>query len=264
MQGTTPILQVRGVTKSFGRLMALEDVSFDAYPGEILSIIGPNGAGKTTLFNVISGILAPDSGEIWFDGQNTTKLRTFEISRLGIASTFQFFRLFNNMPGFASALLGTWKFSKVGWFECMLNLPRAKDEDNKLLHGIMVELAKLGILDKRIVPPPATMTMRDQRALTIGRAMASKPKLLLLDEPAAGLNSEEIGDLCQHFLRYKKQGITMLLIDHRMEIVMDISDRIVVLNFGRKIAEGTPADIQNNHEVLAVYLGERTASQGER
>jgi ABC-type branched-subunit amino acid transport system ATPase component len=139
----------------------------------------------------------------------------------------------------------------------MLGLPKAKQDDDTIAHGMLKRLALLGILDKRLVPPPSTMTLRDQRALTIGRALGGEPKLLLLDEPAAGLNYEEIKELGQHFLRYKEQGMAMLLIDHRMEIVMSISDRIVVLNFGRKIAEGTPAEIQDDREVLAVYLGEK-------
>jgi branched-chain amino acid transport system ATP-binding protein len=254
---TQPLLEVKKVTKFFGSLVALHEVSLDVYPGEIVAVIGPNGAGKTTLFNVIAGILSPTKGEVWFEGQEITKLRTHEISRLGIGSTFQDFRLFNNMAGFENAMLGAWRFSRVGLFGCMLGLPKAKRDDDTIAHGMLRRLALLGILDKRLVPPPSTMTLRDQRALTIGRALGGEPKLLLLDEPAAGLNYEEIKELGQHFLRYREQGMAMLLIDHRMEIVMSISDRIVVLNFGRKIAEGTPAEIQDDREVLAVYLGEK-------
>ncbi len=256
-KSTPPLLQVKEVTKLFGSLVALDKVSLDVYPQEIVAVIGPNGAGKTTLFNMIAGILSPTKGKVWFEEQEITKLRTYEISRLGVGSTFQHFRLFNNMAGFENAMVGAWRFSRVGLLECMLGLPQATKEDDIVAHGMLKELALLGILDKRIVPPPSTMTLRDQRALTIGRALGGEPKLLLLDEPAAALNYEEIKELGQHFLRYKQQGMAILLIDHRMEIVMSISDRIVVLNFGSKIAEGTPAEIQANREVLAVYLGEK-------
>ena len=256
-QSAQPLLQVKKLTKRFGGLIALDELSLEVYPGEILSIIGPNGAGKTTLFNVIAGVLTPTKGEVWFEGQEITKRSTWRISRLGIGSTFQNFRLFNNMSGFENAVIGTWQLGRVGLPECMLRLPRAKEEDRVLARDLLQPLAILGILDKRLVPPPSTMTPRDQRALTIGRAMAGKPKLLLLDEPAAALTYEEIKEMCNHFLRYRQQGTTILLIDHRMEIVMNISDRIVVLNYGRKIADDTPANIQANKGVLAVYLGER-------
>ena len=255
-QNAQPILQVKKVTKTFGSLVALEDITFDVYPGEIVSIIGPNGAGKTTLFNVIAGILSPTDGSIMFGEQETAKMLTYKVARMGIASTFQQFRLFHNMSGFENAMVGTWKLSKVGWLMSMLGLPQVKSEDNTIAKGIMKDLALLGILDARIVPPPSTMTLRDQRALTIGRAIVSHPKLVLLDEPAAALNYEEIMELSQQFLRYKQQGMSILLIDHRMEIVMGISDRVIVLNFGSKIADDTPANIQANKEVLSVYLGE--------
>ena len=254
-QGNQPVLQVVGVGKTFGSLVALNDVSIDVYPGEITGIIGPNGAGKTTLLNVIAGILSPTKGEIWLEGKEISRLKTYEIARFGIASTYQHFRLFNNMSGFHNALMGAWKLQSVGFLACMLGLPRAKKDDNNILHKLLMPLAQLGILDKRIVPPPSTMTLRDQRALTIGRAMAGEPKVLLLHEPGAALNREELEDLNQHFLRYKKQGLAMILIDHRMETVMDVSDRVVVLNFGSKIAEGTPKEIQSDPLVRDVYFG---------
>jgi len=255
-QSAQPLLQVKGVTMAFGSLVALDNVFLDVYPGEIVSIIGPNGAGKTTLFNAIAGILSPTSGEILFEGKEMTKLLTYKVALAGIASTFQDFRLFHNMSSFHNALVGAWRHHKCGLIQNMLGLHRVTVEDDTVAHGLLKELALLGILDKRVVPPPSTMTLRDQRALTIGRAMATEPKLLLLDEPAAALSYEEIMELSQHLLRYKQQGISILLIDHRMEIVMNISDRIIVLNFGSKIADDTPANIQANREVLAVYLGE--------
>ena len=253
-QSAQLLLQLKNITKCFGGLVAVDDVSFDVFPAEIVSIIGPNGSGKTTLFNVIAGILPPTKGNVWFDGQELSKHSTWQISRLGIGTTFQHLRLFNNMSGFENAVVGAWRRGKVGLFGCLLRSP-AKREDRIVAKELLQPLALLGLLDKRLTPPPSTMTLRDQRALTIGRALASQPKLLLLDEPAAALNYEEMKDLSNHFLRYKEQGTAILLIDHRMEIVMEISDRIVVLNYGRKIAEDAPDKIQSNEEVLACYLG---------
>ena len=251
-----PIMRIVDISKAFGSLVALNDVTIDVYPGEILGIIGPNGAGKTTLLNVIAGILSPTKGEIWLERKEITRLKTFEVAQLGVASTYQHFQLFNNMSGFHNALMGAWKLQKVGFLACMLGLPRAKKDDNNILHKLLMPLAQLGILDKRIVPPPSTMTLRDQRALTIGRAMAGDPKVLLLDEPGAALNREELEDMNRHILRYKNQGLAIILIDHRMEILMDVSDRVVVLNFGCKIAEGTPAEIQSDPVVADIYFGE--------
>ena len=254
-QNSRPVMRIVDVSKTFGSLFALSEVSLDVYPGEIIGIIGPNGAGKTTLLNLISGILSPTRGEIWFEGKEITRLKTYEVARLGIASTFQHFRLFNNMSGFHNALMGAWKLQQVGFLACMLGLPRAKKDDNKVLHKLLMPLAQLGILDKRVVPPPSTMTLRDQRALSIGRAIAGDPKVLLLDEPGAALNKEELEDMNRHFLRYKEQGLAIILIDHRMEILMGVSDRVVVLDFGRKIAEGTPMEIQADPVVGDIYFG---------
>lgn len=255
-QSTQPLLQVKKVSKFFGGLVAVNEVNLDVYPEEIVSIIGPNGAGKTTLFNVIAGVLRPTKGEIWFEERELSKLPTWQISQLGIGTTFQHFRLFNSIPGFHNAMVGTWKHGKVGFIECGLRLPRVKEEDRTLATQLLRPLAILGLLDKRLSPPPSTMTLKEQRFLTIGRALASNPKLLLLDEPAAALTYDEIKELIYHLLHYRQQGITILLIDHRMELVMNISDRIVVLNYGRKIADDTPDNIRGNKEVLASYLGE--------
>ena len=258
-EDSRPLLQVKGVSKTFGSLVALDNVTLDVFPGEIVGIVGPNGAGKTTLFNTIAGILSPTKGEIWFDDQEITKLRTHKISQLGIGTTFQHFNLFYNMSGFHNALIGAWKRFRSNFIECMLGLPRLKEEDNVIGHSLLKELALLGVLDKRLTPSPSTLTPRDQRALTIGRAIASQPKLLLLDEPAAGLNYEEMQELSYEFQRYKYQGISILLIDHRIEILRNLSDRIIVLNFGCKVAEGTPNDILKDKEVIAIYLGKKLA-----
>lgn len=254
-QNKQPILQVEGVTKSFGGLTALNNLSLDVYPGEIVGLIGPNGSGKTTIFNIIAGVLRPTKGKVLFEGKDLSKCSTHKISNLGIGTVHQFFRLFNNMGGFDNAIIGSWKSGQAGFLECMLGLPSARDKEQNIAQRMLVPLALLGILDARLKTPPSMMTLKDQRFLSIGRSLGGDPKLLLLDEPASALNYEEVKELTTHLARYRKDGISILMIDHRMELIMDICDRIIVLNYGVKIADDIPANIKRDEQVLAAYLG---------
>jgi branched-chain amino acid transport system ATP-binding protein len=233
---TKKLLEVDDVTIRFGGLTALDSVSFDIHEGEILGLIGPNGAGKTTCFNVMTGVYEATSGQVRFDGQPLGKMKRHAITRLGIARTFQNIRLFKSMTALENVMVGADAHSKVGFFDALLRTPRHRHT------GRSDELA-------------ANLSYGDQRRLEIARAMATNPKLLCLDEPAAGFNPAEKQKLMDLIRKVRDQGFTVLLIEHDMRLVMGVTDRIVVLEFGRKIAEGPPAAIRDNPAVIAAYLG---------
>ncbi|MEP9380867.1 ABC transporter ATP-binding protein [Nocardioides sp. KR10-350] len=249
-----PILVLDDVTLKFGGVTALDGVSFEIRQGEILGLIGPNGAGKTTCFNVMTGVYQPTSGKALFDGEPLAGLKRHRITRRGIARTFQNIRLFNSMTALENVMVGADARSNVGLLSALFRTPRYRTQETAAREAAKELLDFVGIGD-RGDELAANLSYGDQRRLEIARAMATRPKLLCLDEPAAGFNPAEKARLMELIRKVRDQGYTVLLIEHDMRLVMGVTDRIVVLEFGRKIAEGAPAEIRDNPAVIAAYLG---------
>lgn len=256
-------LSIENLTISFGGIMAVHDVSLAVNEGEILSIIGPNGAGKTTIFNCISRLYKPDEGQINFAGRNILKLKAHQISSLGIARTFQNIELFTNMTLIENILLGRHIFSKTGLFAQAIFYGKAKREeiDHRRKAEEVIDFLDLQAhRNKRIGSLPYGV----QKLVELGRALALEPRILLMDEVSSGMNLEETQDLMIWIKDIREDlGITVILVEHDMRLVMEVSDRIVVLDYGRKIAEGSPQEIQSNSEVIRAYLGDNNdAAEG--
>ena len=249
------LLEIDHVTMQFGGLTALGDVSFQIRRGEILGLIGPNGAGKTTCFNVMTGVYQATQGEVRFDGRKLAKLERHRITRMGIARTFQNIRLFPEMTALENVMVGCEAHAKSSVLGAMLRLPRQRREETANRERAMELLTFMGIAD-RATDAAKNLPYGYQRRLEIARALATGPKLLCLDEPAAGFNPAEKKELMGLIRSIRDQGYTVLLIEHDMNLVMGVTDRIVVLDFGRLIAEGTPAEVRANPAVIAAYLGE--------
>jgi branched-chain amino acid transport system ATP-binding protein len=249
------LLSIRAVNRRFGGLQAVSDVSFDVARGSIKALIGPNGAGKTTLFNLISGFLPPDSGEIVFGGMAVQALQPFEIAALGMARTFQHIRLFPKMTVLENIMVGRHLHSRAGFLAGMLNLPFTWREERRIRERSFEIMELLGIADHARTDA-TSLAYGQQRVVEIGRALACEPQLLLLDEPAAGLNMRETNEMGGRIAKIRDKGVTVLLVEHDMSLVMRISDEIVVLSYGQKIAEDRPLAIQKNPEVIRVYLGD--------
>lgn len=248
-------LKIDRITKQFGGLTAVKDFSIELQKGEIIALIGPNGAGKTTAFNMITGVYEPTRGKIFFNGREITGLRPDQITKLGIARTFQNIRLFKDLNVLDNVLIANHLHIKSNLLEAVFHLPRYRKENNKMLAKSLYLLERLDLVNNRN-DKANSLPYGKQRRLEIARALATNPQILLLDEPAAGMNPSEAEELTEFIkqLRYDFD-LSIFLIEHHMNVVMDISERIYVLDYGITIAQGSPYEIQNNQRVIEAYLG---------
>jgi len=249
------ILEVNNVSKQFGGVLALKNVSFSLKKGRIKTIIGPNGAGKTTLFNVITGVFTPDYGEIFFNKISIEGLKSHQIATLGITRTFQNIELFENMTVLENVMVGRHSRTKTGFISNACKLPAAIVEEREIKRKAREYLDFVGLLPRE-QHLSSSLPLGHQRYLEIARALAAEPKIILLDEPAAGLDEKETEDLIELIRKIRDHGITILLVEHDMNLTMTVSDEIVVLDYGSMIAEGTPKEIQYNKKVIEAYLGD--------
>lgn len=254
-----PLLQVTGISKHFGGLPALSEVSFKAAQGQVTALIGPNGAGKTTLLNCLSGIIRPDGGEILFDGINLAGMPAHRVTRLGISRTFQNLRLFTRLSVLDNVLCGLTVLAGDSLLEAILRLPGLRNRERRLKLMALEALDSFGLADKAALPAGA-LPYGDKKRVEMARAFVSQPVLTLLDEPVAGLNPEETAQIAGLIRQMRLYGKTMVLVEHDMEMVMGVSDHVVVLDGGCRIAAGPPEEVRTNPLVLEAYLGRMSAT----
>ncbi len=248
------ILEVSGLSKDFGGVRAVEDLSFGVEAGSIHSIIGPNGAGKTTLFNLVTGLYTPSAGEIRFDGETVTGLKPHELARRGMSRTFQNLQIFFNMTAIENVMVGHHLHLNRDFFAALLRLPAIARGD-AACRDLAVELLQLVGLEDYLAAETDSMPYGALKRLEIARALAARPKMLLLDEPAAGLNAVESREIDAVIKKVAETGVTVVLVEHDMKMVMEVSDHILVLDYGRKLAEGSAEEVRQSPDVIAAYLG---------
>jgi branched-chain amino acid transport system ATP-binding protein len=252
---TPPILAVRDVTMRFGGIVALDNVSFEMAAGQIVGLIGPNGAGKTTLFNCLNRLYSPTHGDIFFEGRSLLRGNPHQIAAQGVGRTFQNLALFPTMTVLQNIMVGVHSRTRSDFLSNALRLPWVTAEERAIRHAAMDLIAFLDLEDVA-QHPAGGLPFGTLKRVELGRALAGRPKLLLLDEPAGGLNHEEVAALAELLRAIRNaRGVTVLLVEHHMSLVMEVSDKVVVLDFGRKIAEGSPAHVQKNADVIKAYLG---------
>lgn len=252
---TDPMMELRNITLRFGGVEAIRDISFDIHPGEIRAIIGPNGAGKSSMINVISGFYQPQEGEVWFNGKKRRAMRPYEVARQGIARTFQNIALFDGMSVLDNIMTGRLTHMKAGLLDQAIWWGRAAREEavNRRKVEEVIDFLEIQAIRKT---PVGRLPYGLKKRVELARALAAEPRLLLLDEPMAGMNVEEKEDMSRFILDVNDEfGTTIALIEHDMGVVMDLSDRVVVMDYGKKIGDGTPAEVRKNQAVIDAYLG---------